>query len=341
MSQKGFANIILVIVIVVLLVVVGYFVFVKRSEPVVRHSIATNQNKNYLTIKEWGVEFEKPDGMNDLQYTIHNPEEKAAYTSLAIFTTQQLVDLDKLTGGKCTGYSIGVMARYTAQELNDLRNDKYGPGVPDNVKVGNYYYSFSMPQEACSFNERFKELEVKQTSALRATVLKSLRAASYINEQSAISPKDETAGWQIYEGRKFQLLIPPQWHEDPNRPGILTPTANSPYYLSFDVVDPSGDAQIMVLFRNGKLLEAERAIIKSMCGETESCGEIVESKSIPVSGGVGIEYIVRYKGLNEIHRTILKDNTLYRFWTSENENPKLDPPPVELFRKIMDTFRGS
>jgi hypothetical protein len=38
----------------------------------------------------------------------------------------------------------------------------------------------------------------------------------------------------------------------------------------------------MALFRNGKLLEAERVIIKSMCSETESCGEIVESKSIPV-----------------------------------------------------------
>ena len=34
MNQKGFANIILVVVVVILLGAVGYFAFVKKSEPV-------------------------------------------------------------------------------------------------------------------------------------------------------------------------------------------------------------------------------------------------------------------------------------------------------------------
>jgi hypothetical protein len=38
----------------------------------------------------------------------------------------------------------------------------------------------------------------------------------------------------------------------------------------------------MVLFRSGKLLESEQAIVKSICGETKSCREIVKSKSTSV-----------------------------------------------------------
>ena len=34
MNQKGFANIILVVVVVMLVGIVGYFVFVKKSEPI-------------------------------------------------------------------------------------------------------------------------------------------------------------------------------------------------------------------------------------------------------------------------------------------------------------------
>ena len=133
----------------------------------------------------------------------------------------------------------------------------------------------------------------------------------------------------------------------------------SPYYLNFSAINLDqyqGSATTKSLYSNGKLLEAEQAIAKSMCGETDACGEIIESKTISVSGGTGVEFIVRYKGLrvdeprgflNEIHRTILKNGVVYRFWTSEqvapvelkNEYPKLDPSPIELFRKILDTFK--
>lgn len=44
MNQKGFANIILVVVIVVLVGAVGYFVFVKKSEPVSEQPLNNSQN---------------------------------------------------------------------------------------------------------------------------------------------------------------------------------------------------------------------------------------------------------------------------------------------------------
>lgn len=174
------------------------------------------------------------------------------------------------------------------------------------------------------------------------------------------TPKDETANWQVYKDQKFQLSIPPQWHKNPYGPGQLILADNSPYYLNFSAINLDqyeGNATTKSLYSSGKLLEAEQAITKSMCGETDSCGKITESKSISVSGGTGIEFIVQYKGLrideprgflNEIHRTILKNSVIYRFWTSEqvapaelkNEYPKLDPSPIELFRRILDTFKA-
>ena len=41
MNQKGFANIILVVVVVILVGVVGYFVFVKKSEPITQQPTST------------------------------------------------------------------------------------------------------------------------------------------------------------------------------------------------------------------------------------------------------------------------------------------------------------
>lgn len=116
--------------------------------------------------------------MSDLQYVTYNPENKTNHVSFVMFTTQQLLDLDKTIGGKCTDYSIGSMIRFTVTEFNDLKNEKYGPGVPDAVKIGDYYYSFFVPPEACLANEQFTEMEVKQTSVLKDIILKNLRKVS-------------------------------------------------------------------------------------------------------------------------------------------------------------------
>ncbi|MDO8492555.1 MAG: hypothetical protein Q7S34_02880 [bacterium] len=186
MNQKGFANIVLTIVIVVIAGAVGYFALVKKSEPIAQQPTPTptqtktptqtpTPNKSYLLIKEWGVEFEKPNGMSDLQYVI-NPKGYSQNNTVAGFTTQKLIDLDKSSGGQCSDYLIGSLSRFTDKELNYYKSPN-GPGVPNYVKVGNYYYSFNTPQEACSYNKQYAELEAQQTSVLNTTVLKSLKVA--------------------------------------------------------------------------------------------------------------------------------------------------------------------
>jgi len=186
-----------------------------------------------------------------------------------------------------------------------------------------------------------------------------LNSNEYRYAKQTPAPENGIANWQIFKDQNFQLLIPPQWHKNPNNPNQLVLADNSPYYLNFSVVGLNqfeGNATTKSLYANGNFLEAEQAIVKSLCDGTGACDEIIESKSIPVDGGAGIEFIIQYKGLrideprgflNEIHRTILKNNILYRFWTSQqippndliNEYPKLDPSPIELFRKILDSFK--
>src|SRR3989344_6008414 len=137
------------------------------------------------------------------------------------------------------------------------------------------------------------------------------------NTPTPTQTSNEVANWQVYKDQKFQLSIPPQWYKNPRGPGQLILADNSPYYLNFSAINLDqyeGNATTKLLYSSGKLLEAEQAITKSMCGETDSCGKITESKSISVSSGTGVEFIVQYKGLrideprgflNEIHRTIL------------------------------------
>lgn len=63
MSQKGFANIILVIVIIIFVGVVGYFAFVKKSEPIVQQPTPTldkTANWETYTNSQYGFSFKYP-----------------------------------------------------------------------------------------------------------------------------------------------------------------------------------------------------------------------------------------------------------------------------------------
>lgn len=95
MNQKGFANIILVVVIVLLLGAVGYFAFVKKSEPVAQQSTAnqkTNDAKN--TYKGNGIQIYFKDGFtydasgNENYYASINfgPQSQSKDTSGRIYT---------------------------------------------------------------------------------------------------------------------------------------------------------------------------------------------------------------------------------------------------------------
>jgi len=187
---------------------------------------------------------------------------------------------------------------------------------------------------------------------------------SRLNEPVAIAPQQNVKEtWNTHQADGFQISLPASWHADTQDPQHFTSSLNEKYYLIYRVVDlkaesnASLDNTVLSLYKNGKLLDAERAGIEGRCKETDACGQIKESTNLSIKDGQGIEFIIQYKGLgfddpdkgflNEIHRTIRKGDELYMFWTSEqvapaellNKYPKLDPSPFDIFRKIMDTFQ--
>ncbi len=134
-------------------------------------------NNDYLVIKEWGVEFKKPAGMEDLQYKLVDSSSDFRPVS---FTTQKLVDLDRSAGGTngrfyCTvEYNpIGVLARSAGVPGSSTP----GYDVSTSVKVGEYYYVFIHPQAACSDNKEVQALESQQMADLLSTG-DTLRAAT-------------------------------------------------------------------------------------------------------------------------------------------------------------------
>ena len=75
-NQKGFANIVLIVVIVAIIAVGGYFVFVKKSEPITQQPTPTttqnptptatpkNETANWEVYRneKYGIEFKHPTG---------------------------------------------------------------------------------------------------------------------------------------------------------------------------------------------------------------------------------------------------------------------------------------
>ena len=131
MNQKGFANIILVVVVVVILVgTVGYFAFVKKSEPIVDQPTPTPvaiQTKTPDAVLSDGVTVISPNGGEQwvvgkdyvIKWSSKNVPEKAA-----IGIQLANPDLDE------NGEWIGV--------ANDLKNTgSYAWKIPPNLS-GNY-----------------------------------------------------------------------------------------------------------------------------------------------------------------------------------------------------------
>src|SRR3989344_6848742 len=61
-NQKGFTNIILVIVVIVLIGIAGYFIFVKKSEPIAQQPTPIDETASWKTYtnSEQGFEFKYP-----------------------------------------------------------------------------------------------------------------------------------------------------------------------------------------------------------------------------------------------------------------------------------------
>lgn len=216
-NQKGFINIILIALIVAFMGATTYFIFIKKLHQKKSNSIISpyqdlsptaspqatqppitppQQDDNHLIISEWGVEFEKPADMHDLNYAIRPSGDHAVG-----FSTQRLTDFKKSLTGKidCTAT---IAALGTLVRTNNLSSfgDHY---IPENVKIGDYYYSFGGPQEPCSVDDKVRELQDQQINALSASILKTLRATS----------ANETTTWKTYQNNKygFSVKYPPDW----------------------------------------------------------------------------------------------------------------------------------
>lgn len=126
-----------------------------------------NKTSSYLVIKEWGVAFQKPSGMDDLVYVQPNipisVDDKTANS--VSFSTQRLINLDP----SCTPETIPIGSLGRVSELSEF-GDR---GVPANVHIGNYYYFFITPQATCG--PQAEQLETRQLHNLQDIILKTLK----------------------------------------------------------------------------------------------------------------------------------------------------------------------
>jgi hypothetical protein len=113
-----------------------------------------------LTIQEWGVQFQKPAGMDDLEYAI-------TANDIIKFSTQQLQNLNQ-DCAPATG-AIGALSRSKNGTLDgDFSTSTSAP-------IGGYYYYFTIPNGPCSLNSQALSLEGEQSKLLMSTVLSTLQ----------------------------------------------------------------------------------------------------------------------------------------------------------------------
>jgi hypothetical protein len=146
---------------------------VKMSDPNCKEKTdIPEQVSPNLVIKEWGVQFEKPANMDDLQYEISKNDRDTVF-----FITQKLINLDKSTGGKyCTVSQGPIGALSRVQNFDSYKQD--GRYIPTSIQIGNYFYFFTGPQATCSDNKQVQTLESEQISSLTNAISNSLQKIS-------------------------------------------------------------------------------------------------------------------------------------------------------------------
>src|SRR3989344_3526537 len=137
MNQKGFANIILVIVIVVLVGAVGYFAFVKKSEPIAQQPTPTPTATTKETPKQNNptpTPTPTPTASTKI-ITLTSPKNGSTYSQ-----SSQI----RIIGKTKPGYYIQVYANYPEKDLQCLTfNSMSNGGASQADANGNFDFAIN------------------------------------------------------------------------------------------------------------------------------------------------------------------------------------------------------
>lgn len=116
----------------------------------------------FLNITEWGVRLKLTNANQDGQYLVKADRPGTAYLSLTSLKDTDCA-VDKIT--------VGAIVRFTAQDKDATRdNTPLAELYPDATKVGDYYYSFSSPQAACSDDQTVLDKAEQARLAFKASL---------------------------------------------------------------------------------------------------------------------------------------------------------------------------
>lgn len=194
-----------VLLVIISIAIAGYFVSAKFLNlwPFTI-TVPTPTINNYFQIKEWDVEFQISPYLKGLTYILQNDN------TFAVFSTQDLMDLDKQTAdGKQTFCDAANVPVGGIERRDKITADDPWAGFYKTVGDG-YYYRFVTPQATCSDNEQVQVLEEKIRNELVGS-FKSLRKTS--------GDQNQGSDWKTYTNLFFGYSIryPPRWSVDNQR----------------------------------------------------------------------------------------------------------------------------
>jgi len=134
-------------------------------------SVASNDNRRYLTINEWGVQFEIPYGFESITYTLDGDN--------AVLLTGRLIT-NMMTGDPEDDVKTGLVGTLDTFHYRISRYDE--PVVENMLKIGDYYFTFiGIPFQNTLFDVRTSSLsEISAEMALRTLFQSASRTLSPI-----------------------------------------------------------------------------------------------------------------------------------------------------------------
>lgn len=132
MNQKGFTNIVLIVVIVAIVAVGGYFVFVKKSEPIAQQQpISKNETVNWKTYtnSHYGFELALPASWK-AEDIVNRVDGGQDYTAFSSSETQQktIAENERCKAPNCD-------SEYSAYDFIFMYQSKSGVGGADTGTV--------------------------------------------------------------------------------------------------------------------------------------------------------------------------------------------------------------